>query len=451
MTSSRLVCCLHYILLHVYLYLKEDLSLLYSVLTINLLSKHLTINLLLLCLTINSLSMKNIVGTPARGDSFFPREREISKIINRLKAGNNLQIAAPRRVGKTSILFHLQDKSIEGYTYIYVDTESISNEQDFYKKILKEILRSTSIAKSPVLQRLIKAGTGFLGKIKSVSVLETGIEFKDDIIEINFKEELEHFLLGFKIEDETKLVLLLDEFPQTILNIIAANNGDTQAAIQFLQSNRELRQSPDINKKVQFIYTGSIGLNHTVATINASAFVNDLNSVEVEPLVEYEAIQLVTQLLEEKGILISRDAVDHLLQKLKWYIPFHIQLAVQEIVDLTTSGNQVDTLIIDRAFGKIITSRNNSHFEHYHSRLKSQFKGEEFKYAENVLSKLATDGILDKATAYDMAIPYNLEENYRQIIDILDSDGYINTDSQTAIYRFNSPIVRMWWQKYICK
>lgn len=395
--------------------------------------------------------MKNIVGTPARGDSFFPREREVSKIITRLKAGNNLQIAAPRRVGKTSILFHLQDKSIEGYTYIYVDTESISNEQDFYKKILKEILRSSSIAKSTVFQKLMRAGTGFLGKIKSISVLETGIEFKDDIVEINFKEELEHFLLGFKIDEETKLVLLVDEFPQTILNIIAANNGDTQAAIQFLQSNRELRQSPEINKKVQFIYTGSIGLNHTVATINASAFVNDLNSVEVEPLAELEAIQLVTQLLQEKGISISIHAVGYLLQKLKLYIPFHIQLAVQEIVDLTTHDNQVSTPVIDRVFDNIIASRNNNHFEHYHSRLKSQFKGQEFKYAEDILSKLATNGILNKATAYDMAIHYNLEEKYRQIIDILESDGYINIDKQTAIYHFNSPIVRMWWQKYICK
>jgi len=393
--------------------------------------------------------MKNIVGTPARGDNFFPREKEVARIINRIKAGNNLQIAAPRRVGKTSILFYLQDNNIEGYTYVYVDTESISTEHDFYKKLLKEILRNDIIAKSNLLQKLVKAGTGLLGKIKSIKILETGIDFKDDSSEVNYLEELTNFLSGFELEGETKLILLLDEFPQTILNIIRANNGDSQAAIQFLQSNRELRQNPDINEKVQFIYTGSIGLNHTVATINASAFVNDLNAIEVEPLNPEEATQFINQLLEEKGVSISLEAINHLLQKIEWYIPFHIQLAVQEIIDLTISAKQANAAVVDQAFTNIIASRNNSHFEHYHSRLRAQFKGEEFKYAEKLLSELATTGTLSKATLYDMAIPYQLDDNYRHIIGILESDGYINNNSSPSTYRFNSSIVRMWWQKNI--
>jgi len=393
--------------------------------------------------------MKNIIGAPARGDNFFPREKEVQRIISRIEAGNNLQIAAPRRVGKTSILFYLQDNNIQGYTYVYVDTESASNEQDFYKKLLKEILRNDTIAKSNILQKLVKTGTGLLGKIKSIKVLETGIDFKDDSSEINYLEELTNFLSGFRLEGDTKLILLVDEFPQTILNIIKADNEDTRAAIQFLQSNRELRQNPIINKKVQFIYTGSIGLNHTVATISASAFVNDLNSVEIEPLSTEEATQFIQQLLEERNVTILDEAITHLLQKVEWYIPFHIQLAVQEIIDLSSSTKQVDIDLINQAFSKIVESRNNSHFEHYHSRLKTQFKGQEFKYAEKMLSELATEGTLNKASFYDMAIPYNLEDSYRHIIGILEADGYINNNTTPSTYRFNSPIVRMWWQKNI--
>jgi len=55
-------------------------------------------------------------------------------------------------------------------------------------------------------------------------------------------------------------VLMVDEFPQTIENIV--RNSNEQAAIQFLQSNREIRQNPALSQHLQFIYTGSIGLEN---------------------------------------------------------------------------------------------------------------------------------------------------------------------------------------------
>ena len=81
--------------------------------------------------------MKNIVGPPARDQNFFQRNREIEKIKSRIEAGNNLQIAAPRRIGKTSILFYLLDNHISDYIYVYIDTERVDNEQEFYKKLFE--------------------------------------------------------------------------------------------------------------------------------------------------------------------------------------------------------------------------------------------------------------------------------------------------------------------------
>ncbi|PSL50243.1 hypothetical protein CLV51_1011587 [Chitinophaga niastensis] len=48
--------------------------------------------------------MKNVIGLPARGENFYQRTREIEKVIQSLSNGNNIQITAPRRIGKTSIL-----------------------------------------------------------------------------------------------------------------------------------------------------------------------------------------------------------------------------------------------------------------------------------------------------------------------------------------------------------
>jgi hypothetical protein len=246
-----------------------------------------------------------------------------------------------------------------------------------------------------------------------------------------------------------KLVLLIDEFPQTIQNIVD-KSGDT-AAKKFLQLNRDLRLNPEINERVNFIYTGSIGLNHTVASIDSTAFVNDLSSIEIEALTNEDGKALLLELLATKAITIDENAVLLLLEKLEWLIPFHIQLAVQELATLVQQSKHITKGHIDLAFDQMIQTRNNNHFEHYASRLKSQFKGDAFAYADALLQKLAIEITLTKAQLFDLASTFNQEKNFRQIIDLLVYDGYIHNTGDANTYRFNSPIVRMWWQKFICK
>jgi uncharacterized protein len=395
--------------------------------------------------------MKNVVGNPARGESFFPRKREIDAIMSKLKDGNNLNIAAPRRIGKTSILFYLLDNRAGDYVYTYIDTEAIDNENDYFKKILKEITKVEEIRQSGRLKSLFAAGHKFLGKIRSLKIGGQGIDFAEDEKVIDYKDDVVNLLSGIELEGDRKLVLLIDEFPQTIQNITDAGKGDITSARHFLQSNRALRLDPIINSKVRFILTGSIGLNHTVAQIACSAFVNDLDSVEVMALNRHEANQLLNELLLAKTKCITPELADYLLDKLEWLIPFHIQLAVQELALQVSSDSAITKANIDSAFDNIIKARNNNHFDHYHSRLKRRFKDIEFAFASTLLEQLAKKGKLTKAETFDLAAQFGLEEKWRNIAEILEYDGYINSMGQSGDFQFNSPIVRMWWQKYVCK
>ncbi|MBL7935582.1 MAG: hypothetical protein JNM51_07220, partial [Bacteroidia bacterium] len=322
--------------------------------------------------------MKNIIGQPARGEDFYKRTREVERISESLSNGNNLQITAPRRVGKTSILWYLLDNDVEKRNYVYVDTESVNNDEEFYKKLLSEVLKNEDIINS---KKLVKAFTEksntFLKKIKGINILGNGIELNHEENGKNHYEELFNFLTGYAQSEDTELVLLVDEFPQTIENI---NKRDKDEAVKFLQSNRELRINPKLEGKVKFIYTGSIGLNYTVAKIDATSTINDLQSIEVGPLKREEAIDLFTQLLNTKERTTTESVNNHLLKKIQWLIPFHIQLIVQEIVNQTTKGTEITIETIENSITSIIDLRNQNHFDHYFSRLKSQFKGDEFKY-----------------------------------------------------------------------
>jgi hypothetical protein len=111
----------------------------------------------------------------------------------------------------------------------------------------------------------------------------------------------------------------------------------------------------------------------------------------------------------------------------------------------------VDISHVDQAFNEIIAVRNDNHFAHYFSRLKVQFKGEELTYALEILKMMAESGTTNRAQLLDQSTRFNTQEHYKKIMEILVYDGHINNIGDKELYRFNSPVVRMWWLKYICK
>lgn len=390
--------------------------------------------------------MRNVIGLPARGTSFYQRDREIEKVTRALANGNNIQITAPRRVGKTSILWYLLDNSIDGRHYIYIDTESIVEASQFYKKMLEVILDDAKMSMSKKLKAGFKDTSNKLfQKIKSIKILNTGIEFNHDESVRDYCEEFRNFLTGYASVEDVELVLLIDEFPQTIENI---NKKDTDAAINFLQRKREIRIDPMISQKVRFVYTGSIGLNQTVSSINATATINDLASIEVEPLAEDEAIDLFRKLLPRKTI--HESAVEALTGILQWYIPFHIQLIVQEIIRTNDNLTLITGEIVEKAIEELLSLRYKNHFDHYYSRLKTHFKGDAFRYADLLLKQLAEKQTLDKKDTLELALVCQQEQEYRLIIENLMYDGYIHFDHIQRVYLFNSPILKRWWERFIC-
>lgn len=390
--------------------------------------------------------MRNVVGNPARGENFFRRDKEVKKILQSIENENNIQIAAPRRVGKTSILFHLADARVNGYKYVYIDTEGVDSEEVFYKKLLKEIVKLPGI--EPLAEKFLKAAGSLARKIKSLKVMEVGIDWQEGPGDVSYYEDLVHLLSGIQLDVGMRLVLLIDEFPQTILNILKGDGVDK--AIAFLQSNRTLRLHPDINPKVRFIYTGSIGLNHTVAAIDSTAFINDLNTIEVEALRPMEARSLLDELLKAKGISMQASAQAHLLKRLDWLIPFHVQLLVQELSRLDAVEGATNSSHVDMAFEAIISTRNDNHFAHYYSRLRAQFQGQQLKYALEILRIMAVSGAISRVQCLDLAVVYEIDDQWKRILEVLAYDGYINNNGDKDRYRFNSPVVKMWWLKYVC-
>ena len=348
-------------------------------------------------------------------------------------------------------MFHLHDKGMEGYHFIYLITEAVNNENEYFKRILHKILDTQFFTS---FQKFSKK-TYQLLKDRANRITEIGSSIKfDKETSIDFRAEFIDTIKAIRLEGH-KIVLMIAEFSQTLENII--DDEGKRSAIQFLQSNRELRQDSEIDNKVQFVFAGSIGLENIVTRLNSLNLINDLDLLKVPPLDEKEAHRLMEELVEDAPFQLSKARRQDILDRIRWYIPFYIQLAVMELgnlfIDLDEpegkEKKKVSKRYIDRAFANMLEHRGS--FEHWHTRLRKAFKKEEYTFAKELLNLMAEKEIeyIEKNEIFNLAQKLETRDSYRDILNALVYDGYINNNGDPAIYRFNSPLLKMWWWKNV--
>ncbi len=389
--------------------------------------------------------MRNIVGKPVSGSDYFEREAITNRIYRRLDTGANLFLAAPRRVGKTSIMYYLQDHPREKYAFIYVNTEPIDETEEYFKRLFEGLLNSEAVTRT--VKRSQKAKNLFervTERVKKIGLFGVEIEL-DGRREGKYSEEFADLMRNLE-PDGFAIVIMVDEFPSTVENI-RKKHGEV-SAIHFLKLNRAMRQ--ESSDGIQFIYTGSIGLPAIVNRLDTPESINDLNEIEIPPLSEDEGRAFAKALLDNVKIPFEPAAIDYLLERVRWLMPFFIQISVQELIEEYESSNRpIDRAVVDAAFEKIVNRRNNIHFESYYQRLEAAFSENDYHVALQILNAVAG---IEKLPEDALFVNVKSEEDTRRIRSILDTleyDGYINR--MNGSFRFNSPILQRWWNRYIPK
>ena len=85
-------------------------------------------------------------GGSAEGKKhFFERSGITRKIRRKLRNRENLLIAAPRRIGKTSILKHIRDTPEDNQIVIYLIVQSVESIDEFNKKLFTTLIKNKQI------------------------------------------------------------------------------------------------------------------------------------------------------------------------------------------------------------------------------------------------------------------------------------------------------------------
>lgn len=382
------------------------------------------------------ISPKTIIGSPAKGNFFYPRKKIVDEIWTELRKGSNILIAAPRRVGKTSIMMDMISKPVAGYKLIFENIQGLHSSEDFFKTIYGLIVGSLSGQKKSV--------RGLKDYLKSKKITEIDVKgsIKLENIKLDFLTELNALIPKLNNSDDI-LILLLDELPEVLHNLHLM--GKKEEAVLILKTLRRWRQD-DQFCKIKFVLSGSIGIHYVVQKIEGrTSDLNDLKEVNYPPFEREVTINFVQWATEGATIQYNGEMTSYLISKINYCVPYFLNLMLDQI-DRTAkkSGNKnTDSNAIDNAFDSVV--KESKHFEDWKNRLKQYLPEEDFKFINELLIHLAHHEFLSIQEIYDKAVKHNKQSNYMSFIKDLEKDGYIvETDGK---YVFISPFLKEFWKR----
>lgn len=401
--------------------------------------------------------IQNIVGSPARVTDFFNREELIELLWNRLETGNVL-LAAPRRFGKTSLMYHLIDHPKQGWKPVHVDAESIAEPVNFIIALLDSLMADKKI-RMFLFSSWQKASSWARNLFKDVK-LETPWDVG---LKISLKEKIgphwqqkgEELLRTLRsFNGNKKLLIIIDELP-VMLHLFRGSKLSDHETRMFLYWFRKLRTDPRMGlTNCRFLVGGSIGIEHYLSRLNASDSFNDFERVQVPELSAEQGADLLKKLLVSRKVKLSTSTQKKILELIGAPIPYFIQIFVTEIATEKAHGlEQIGPKRVEEIYQQRILGTCKTYFQYYYDRLRYYDRPQE-RAAKALLKELALakSKVVSKNNLYAI---YRKElgesatsNGFAQLMGDLENDFYIEYCPAQEGYFFASRFLCDWWRRY---
>lgn len=402
--------------------------------------------------------LRNIVGPPARGDDFFDRQELIELLWNRLDSGNVL-LAAPRRFGKTSLMYQLLDDPQESWKPIHVDAESITEPVNFLVAVMERLTADNKIRKLLMdsWKRTEKWFRDLVADAEIKGPWDVGFKIKlKEKMGPDWKERGEALLHALSRYDKNeRLLIVIDELP-VMLHLFRDNDISDAKVRSFLYWFRRLRTDPNIGlTNCRFLIGGSIGIEHRLSQLGASDSFNDFERVALPELGPAKAKNFLRLLLRARRLRLSPSTQNAILRLVGAPIPYILQLFVSEIATAKANGLErigpktVEDIYEERVLG----AGCKAYFQHYYDRL---------RYYEKPLEAAAKEILKAMALAYPDPVRRSAlrttflramseggtDEVFSRLLGDLENDFYIRCLPKEAGCVFASKVLCDWWRRY---
>ena len=236
----------------------------------------------------------------------------------------------------------------------------------------------------------------------------------------------------------------MDELPEVLSNLY--KKGRSQEASGILDRLRQWRQNPALRQHFSLVLAGSVGIHHIVKTIEGrTADINDFDIVPFEALTRTEAADYVTWATQGATVQYNQPLLDHLLSKINYFIPYCINLMLDEIDKAARKAQHpaISPQDIDVAFDTVV--KNSDHFKEWKNRLFDYFSKEEAGFLNDTLIYIAHRQTINQRQLYDLARKHGKEDQYMELVQGLERDGYLTEQDDRFI--FVSPFLQAFWKR----
>lgn len=379
--------------------------------------------------------MKLTVGNPVEGDDFFDREDEQKRAWRHLES-DHLLMLAPRRIGKTSLIYRLRDTAqAHGFYSVYCSFAGCNDERDCVTELFKAL---------HPLQTIGQKTKAMFGGIKSIKYSDFGVEWGGGG---NWRQAGEEIATALA-DTEYQWLVCIDELPVFVVKLLQQGDEGRERARTFLYWLRNLRQAH--YRQVKWLLAGSIGLDTMAARLRIGDAINDLKPFPLDAFSRDCAERFLDALAQSYGIALPPEVRDHIVARIGWPVPYYLQLMFSSLRDtVEDDGAPLAVATVDGLFEKLLGPAYQGHFDYWRQRLDDELGQPDAGHAVRLLNRLAgTREGLDAATLGFVLHPHiaDTEERdrlLRHLLNVLDSDGYlVRLDGR---YVFRLEWLRLYW------
>jgi hypothetical protein len=367
------------------------------------------------------------------------RDALIAELWDKLER-HSVMMTAERRMGKTSVLRKMLAQQPLGVTAFYWDLENIRSPEALVREIFNKVsedLGNSQKWQGKVQQLLKNWGLGG-EKIAGVSLPKP---------DLTWQQHLQGMVrdLSAQVADRERWLFLFDELPLAIDNI--RQDKGANIAMEVLDTLRSIRQD---YPQIRMVYTGSIGLHHVVAELRKQGYrnapTNDLPSVEVEPLAEYDAWKLAQDLLiGEKVETADLATVSQAIASAVDGNAFYIHHSVARLKGI---AQPIDVAQVEAMLQAAVRQYDVWDLGYFEKRIGSYY-GDNAKLALLALDELAPESALtfgDWLNRVSIQTPDLDKEAFRSTLNLLEQDHYIYRNDAGA-YKFRFSLVQRYWHQ----
>jgi hypothetical protein len=393
-------------------------------------------------------SLKRATGNWVVGDQFWDREVELALFMERLDEGAHLLLTAPRRIGKTSLMKEAARRMEGRFLCLYVDLQKAESASD---AIVELSLAARQY--KPAWDRVLSLFQHALkDTVEAVKIKDLSITLRGGLTADNWRSKGDDVFQALA-EQDLPVVVFFDEVAILVNRLLRGSDyvitnqrrEEVDAFLSWLRANSIRHQG-----KVRLVVTGSIGLEPLVRQAGLSATLNTFTPFHLAPWERRVAGDCLKALSNGYGLVLRREVVDAMLDRLGVCIPHHVQMFFDHVYEHVrlTGAAEVSVQLVGEVYQQsMLGIRGHVELSHMEERLTMVLGPKLDLLALDLLTEAAVTGTLTTDAARILAFCQFGDDwvsSLRDVLGILEHDGYFSKRHDT--YSFASPLLKDWWR-----